>query len=86
MDTDNFLNKYNPLLCKVFLAASDFIFFNLSLALSIGCVYWIFNDLYRFIPDAQLEMRIISHVILSLICVCMFNPLHYYVLGSALCG
>ncbi|SQB29181.1 undecaprenyl-phosphate galactose phosphotransferase [Citrobacter koseri] len=26
MDTDNFLNKYNPLLCKVFLAASDFIF------------------------------------------------------------
>lgn len=69
MDTDNFLNKYNPLLCKVFLAASDFIFFNISLALSIGCVYWIFNDLYRFIPDNQLEMRIISHVVLSVICV-----------------
>ncbi|HDT6060352.1 MULTISPECIES: undecaprenyl-phosphate galactose phosphotransferase [Enterobacter] len=72
MDTDNFLNKYNPLLCKVFLAASDFIFFNISLALSIGCVYWIFNDLYRFIPDNQLEMRIISHVVLSVICVGWF--------------
>ncbi len=56
MDTDNFLNKYNPLLCKVFLAASDLIFFNLSLVLSIGCVYWIFNDIYRFIPNTQLEM------------------------------
>ena len=72
MDTDNFLNKYNPLLCKFFLAASDFIFFNVSLALSIGCVYWIFNDLYRFIPDNQLEMRIISHIILSIICVGWF--------------
>lgn len=72
MDADNFLNKYRNLICKIFLAASDFIFFNLSLAFSIGCVYWIFNDIYRFIPNVQLEIRIVSHVVLSLICVAWF--------------
>ncbi|PWW11548.1 undecaprenyl-phosphate galactose phosphotransferase [Mangrovibacter plantisponsor] len=72
MDTENFLNKYNPFLCKLFLAASDFIFFNLALLLSIGCVYWIFNDIYRFIPDTQIEIRILTHAFMGFICVAWF--------------
>ncbi|VEB57599.1 UDP-phosphate galactose phosphotransferase [Salmonella enterica subsp. enterica] len=40
---DNIDNKYNPQLCKIFLAISDLIFFNLALWFSLGCVYFIFD-------------------------------------------
>ncbi|SUH08483.1 UDP-phosphate galactose phosphotransferase [Salmonella enterica subsp. enterica] len=47
---DNIDNKYNPQLCKIFLAISDLIFFNLALWFSLGCVYFIFDQVQRFIP------------------------------------
>lgn len=72
MDTENFLNRHNPLLCRIVLATSDFIFFNLSLLLSIACVYWIFSDIHRFIPSTQLEVRILSHAVMGVICVGWF--------------
>lgn len=72
MDTENFLNRHNPLLCRMFLAASDFIFFNLSLLLSIACVYWIFSDLHRFIPRDQLQIRILTHAVMGVIFVGWF--------------
>ncbi len=46
---DNIDNKYNPQLCKIFLAISDLIFFNLALWFSLGCVYFIlikYSDLF----------------------------------------
>lgn len=72
MLSDFKVNKYNALKRKVVLAISDLFFFNASLCLSIFFVYEVFNDIYRFIPDDQLEIRIISHFVLSVICVAWF--------------
>lgn len=58
---DNIDNKYNPQLCKIFLAISDLIFFNLALWFSLGCVYFIFDEVQRFIPQDQLDTRVITH-------------------------
>jgi undecaprenyl-phosphate galactose phosphotransferase len=69
---NNLDNKYSPLLCKLLLAASDFIFLNVALWLSLGCVYLIFNDVQRFIPQEQFDGRVISHLILSTVCVGWF--------------
>lgn len=65
-------NKHNALICKVALSISDLCVFNASLGLSIFFVYKVFNDIYRFIPDDQLEIRIVSHFILSVTCVGWF--------------
>lgn len=70
MDTID--NKYNPQLCKIFLAISDLLFFNLALWLSLGCVYLVFEDVQRFVPQEQFEGRVFSHFILSVICVGWF--------------
>ncbi|HAB2581573.1 TPA_asm: undecaprenyl-phosphate galactose phosphotransferase [Salmonella enterica subsp. enterica serovar Enteritidis] len=69
---DNIDNKYNPQLCKIFLAISDLIFFNLALWFSLGCVYFIFDQVQRFIPQDQLDTRVITHFILSVVCVGWF--------------
>ncbi|MCQ9625335.1 UDP-phosphate galactose phosphotransferase, partial [Salmonella enterica subsp. enterica] len=69
---DNIDNKYNPQLCKIFLAISDLIFFNLALWLSLGCVYFTFDQVQRFIPQDQLDTRVITHFILSVVCVGWF--------------
>jgi len=65
-------NNYKPFLCQFLLALSDFIFFNLSLVLSLALVYFLFADLQRFIPREQFQYRIVSHFILSLTCVAWF--------------
>ncbi|ELN9581100.1 undecaprenyl-phosphate galactose phosphotransferase [Enterobacter roggenkampii] len=69
---DSIDNKYNPQLCKMLLAISDLFFFNVALWLSLGCVYLIFNEVQRFIPQEQLDSRFISHFILSIVCVGWF--------------
>src|SRR5471030_1194407 len=69
---DNIDNKYNPKMCNILLATSDLLFFNVALWLSFGCVYLIFDDVQRFIPHEQFEGKVISHLILSLICVGWF--------------
>lgn len=72
MLSDLKFNKYSALKRKIMLAVSDLILFNVSLGLSILFVYLVFNDIYRFIPDDQLEIRVISHFVLSFICVAWF--------------
>lgn len=54
-----------------FLAISDLIF-NLALWFSLGCVYFIFDQVQRFIPQDQLDTRVITHFILSVVCVGWF--------------
>ncbi len=58
--------KLNSMLCKLLLALSDFISYNLSLVLSLLLVYVLFEDLQRFIPPDQFEYRIVSHLSLSI--------------------
>jgi len=53
MERIDIKNKYKPRICKIALAASDFLSFNASLWLSLGVVYFLFNYLYRFIPAEQ---------------------------------
>lgn len=65
---DNIDNKYNPHLCKILLAISDLVCFNVALWLSLGCVYLIFDGVQRFVPQEQLDTRVISHFILSIVC------------------
>ncbi|MCE9994241.1 undecaprenyl-phosphate galactose phosphotransferase [Enterobacter asburiae] len=69
---DSINNKYNPQLCKMLLAISDLIFLNVALWLSLGCVYLIFNEVQRFIPQEQLDSRFISHFLLTIVCVGWF--------------
>lgn len=69
---DSIDNKYNPQLCKILLAISDLFFFNVALWLSLGCVYLIFNEVHRFIPQEQLDSRFFSHFLLSIVCVGWF--------------
>ncbi len=49
-----------------------FDFFNLALWLSLGCVYFTFDQVQRFIPQDQLDTRVITHFILSVVCVGWF--------------
>lgn len=72
MEHIDITNKYKPRVCKIALAASDFLSFNASLWLSFGVVYFLFDDLHRFIPAEQFEYRVISHIILSITCVGWF--------------
>lgn len=69
---DRFDNKYNPNLCKILLAISDLLFFNVALWASLGVVYLIFDEVQRFVPQEQLDNRFISHFILSIVCVGWF--------------
>lgn len=69
---DNIDNKYNPQLCKIF-GYIGFDFFNLALWFSLGCVYFIFDQVQRFIPQDQLDTRVITHFILSVVCVGWFG-------------
>ncbi|EDD2600810.1 UDP-phosphate galactose phosphotransferase, partial [Salmonella enterica subsp. enterica serovar Kentucky] len=52
---DRFDNKYNPNLCKILLAISDLLFFNVALWASLGVVYLIFDEVQRFVPQEQLD-------------------------------
>ncbi|XCE77823.1 undecaprenyl-phosphate galactose phosphotransferase [Mangrovibacter phragmitis] len=65
-------NNYKPFVCQFALALSDLVFFNLSLVLSLALVYFLFDDLQRFIPKEQFQYRLVSHFILSLACVAWF--------------
>lgn len=69
---DNIDNKYHPHICKLSLAVSDLLFFNVALWLSLGCVYILFNDVQRFIPQEEFNARLISHFLLSVVCVGWF--------------
>ncbi|EDK8081410.1 UDP-phosphate galactose phosphotransferase [Salmonella enterica subsp. enterica serovar Typhi] len=45
---------------------------NQTIWLSLGCVYFTFDQVQRFIPQDQLDTRVITHFILSVVCVGWF--------------
>ncbi|UMO88797.1 undecaprenyl-phosphate galactose phosphotransferase WbaP [Pectobacterium sp. PL64] len=57
---------------KLFLALSDFLFFNLALLFTLCMIYLLGYDVYSFIPASELPARFLSHITLSLLCVGWF--------------
>ncbi|GKW39300.1 undecaprenyl-phosphate galactose phosphotransferase WbaP [Pectobacterium carotovorum] len=57
---------------KLFLALSDFLFFNLALLFTLCMIYLLGYDVYSFIPASELPARFLSHVTLSFLCVGWF--------------
>lgn len=72
MEIDKMQSKFNSVACKIMLAISDFISFNAALFLSLAVVFFIFDDLQRFIPEEQFQYRITSHLLLSIACIGWF--------------
>lgn len=64
--------KFSSIICKIVQSLFDVIFFNASLALSVLCIYYFIGDVHLYIPESQINLRIISHFILSLTCVGWF--------------
>ncbi|WP_350238155.1 undecaprenyl-phosphate galactose phosphotransferase WbaP [Pectobacterium colocasium] len=57
---------------KLFLALSDFFFFNLVLLFTLCIIYLLGYDVYSFIPASELPARFLSHITLSFLCVGWF--------------
>ncbi|AFI91105.1 undecaprenyl-phosphate galactose phosphotransferase WbaP [Pectobacterium parmentieri] len=57
---------------KVFLALSDFVFFNFTLLLTLGLMRVLGYDIYFFIPKSEISARFLSHITLSFLCVGWF--------------
>ncbi|MCA6975829.1 undecaprenyl-phosphate galactose phosphotransferase WbaP [Pectobacterium carotovorum] len=57
---------------KLFLALSDFLFFNLALLFTLCMIYLLGCDVYSFIPASELPARFLSHITLSFLCVGWF--------------
>ncbi|KHT36727.1 undecaprenyl-phosphate galactose phosphotransferase WbaP [Pectobacterium carotovorum] len=57
---------------KLFLALSDFLFFNLALLFTLCMIYLLGYDVYSFIPASELPARFLSHITLSFLCVGWF--------------
>ncbi|WP_406943518.1 undecaprenyl-phosphate galactose phosphotransferase WbaP [Citrobacter freundii] len=72
MNEYNYRKRFSSIICKIVQSLFDIFFFNMSLGLAIFCLYFFFGDVYRFIPATQIDLRIISHFILSLTCVGWF--------------
>ncbi|MCG8706894.1 undecaprenyl-phosphate galactose phosphotransferase WbaP [Brenneria sp. 4F2] len=67
-----FKNSINNNAVKFLLSLSDFLFFNLSLLLTLWLVSALHYNLSTFIPESELPARFISHFTLSLLCVGWF--------------
>ncbi|MBE5215349.1 undecaprenyl-phosphate galactose phosphotransferase WbaP [Pectobacterium quasiaquaticum] len=66
------LEDKKTILVKVSLAISDFLLFNFSLLISLLIVYSFNLDITKFIPYREMPFRLLSHFILSIICVAWF--------------
>jgi UDP-galactose-lipid carrier transferase len=70
------MNTYNlhlrSHLVKFSLALSDFVFFNISLFLSVKIFDGLTGDIYRFIPKDEISSFYFSHFFLSITCVAWF--------------
>lgn len=64
-------NKKSSLV-KISLAVSDFLFFNLSLLLSLLIIHTLDMNVLEFIDYREIPFRLSSHAILSIICVAWF--------------
>lgn len=78
MSALNYSKKYGFI--KLSLALSDFIFFTLPLFAAILLISIFGGDFYRLIPKSEISARIITHVMLALLCVGWFwIKLHHYI-------
>lgn len=59
-------------LIKVFLASSDFVFFSVSLFLSIYIISVLGFNVNEFIPKTEMPARLISHTILAVLAIVWF--------------
>ncbi|SUB83271.1 Putative colanic biosynthesis UDP-glucose lipid carrier transferase [Pragia fontium] len=68
------LNQDSSTLLKCKLIISLFDFISLNLALVFACIVLSFfnGGLSRFIPDTQMQVRFLSHLVLSICCVAWF--------------
>jgi undecaprenyl-phosphate galactose phosphotransferase len=60
-------------ICRSALVISDFFWLNISLCLSFLTVMYFIGDLNTFMPMEQLEIRVLSHVVLATLCVLWFE-------------
>ncbi|MGE6472531.1 undecaprenyl-phosphate galactose phosphotransferase WbaP [Serratia proteamaculans] len=57
---------------KIFLAASDVIFFNIAILLAYLVICFISVDVNDFVPSTEINIRMLSHFTLSMICMGWF--------------
>ncbi|MBC3380903.1 undecaprenyl-phosphate galactose phosphotransferase WbaP [Serratia fonticola] len=57
---------------KVILAVSDFLFFSLSLIISLCFIDYYDGNVNQFIPASEMEARVVTHIILGFLCVIWF--------------
>lgn len=72
MDISYANKRYNLIICKIMMVVADFITINASLFLSMVFIDKFFGGLYNFLPENQLEIRAVSHLFLSILCVTWF--------------
>ncbi|KEY57823.1 undecaprenyl-phosphate galactose phosphotransferase WbaP [Serratia sp. DD3] len=70
MSAHSYSKKLNVV--KFFLATSDFVFFVLSLVLAIVIINVLEPDASKYLPISEMPARILTHVMLALLCVTWF--------------
>ncbi len=72
MKSSQFNDHKREFICRSALMLSDFIWLNVALGLSFLSVVLFLGDLNTFMPMIQIDVRILSHVILTTLCVLWF--------------
>ncbi len=66
-------------IAKIVLACTDFVLFNAGPFIAAALVYLLWDNFYSYIPKHEIESRLTSHILLSLVCVAWFwIRLHHY--------
>lgn len=68
-----FKDQKKEFFCRGALIASDFIWLNVSLGMSFLTVMFFIGDLNTFMPIRQIDVRVLSHLILTALCVFWFG-------------
>lgn len=64
-----FKDQKKEFICRGALIASDLFWLNVSLGLSFLTVMFFIGDLNTFMPILQIDVRVLSHFILTVMCV-----------------
>jgi undecaprenyl-phosphate galactose phosphotransferase len=73
MKSSEFKDQKREFICRTALMISDFFWINASLGLSFLSVYLFLGNLNTFMPLIQIDVRILSHVVLATMCVLWFG-------------
>ncbi|EJD0362285.1 UDP-phosphate galactose phosphotransferase, partial [Enterobacter hormaechei] len=68
-----FKDQKKEFICRGALIASDLFWLNVSLGLSFLTVMFFIGDLNTFMPILQIDVRVLSHFILTVMCVFWFG-------------